>query len=220
MEVAIVIPAHNECETIEAVVAGASPYGTVVVVDDGSSDGTADNAGRAGAAVVSHGQNRGYDAALQSGFEEADRLGAEIVVTLDADGQHDPAVLGDVLEPLRDRSADLVLGVRPAPARFAEWIFNGYVRMRYGVPDILCGLKGYRMDLYREHGRFDGTRSVGTELALAGLARGVATSVVPVRVSARSGGTARFGSALHANLRILRALGLALWAGRRVRSER
>lgn len=203
---AIVIPALNESATIGLVVAAVAPHGTPVVVDDGSSDATGSEARANGAVVVRHESNRGYDAALQSGFREADRLGAEFVVTFDADGQHSPAVLREFLAPLETGAADLVLGVRPRAARFAEHVFNGYVRLRFGVPDILCGLKGYRMSLYHRHGRFDGTRSIGTELAIAGLNMQVPYRLVPVPIFERKAGTARLGSTLRANLRILSAL--------------
>lgn len=209
MRVAIIIPAHNEAATIARVVSGVIPHGTPIVVDDASRDGTGDEARRAGAVVVHHSVNRGYDGALESGFAEAARIGAEAVVTFDADGQHDPAALPQVLGPIERGEADLVLGIRPAAARASEWAFNVYTRMRFGVPDILCGLKAYRMSLYAQHGRFGRPGAIGTELALVALARGVRFQTVAVLIAPRDGAS-RFGSSLCANLRILRALGGSL----------
>ena len=209
MKAAIVIPAHNEAATIGGVVEAVSAFGTAIVVDDGSGDGTGDIARAAGAEVVRHEQNRGYDGALQSGFECADALGADVVVTFDADGQHDAAVLGRVLAPFARDEVMMVLGTRPRPARISERLFGLYGRLRYGVPDMLCGLKAYRRVLFLRHGRIDASRSIGTDLALAGLRGGVAFVTVPVPVQARLDAP-RFGSTLTANWRILRALGLAL----------
>lgn len=209
MRTAIVIPAYNEAATIGAVVEAVSAFGTVIVVDDGSDDGTGDIARAAGAEVVRHERNRGYDGALQSGFKYAETLDPDVVVTFDADGQHDAAVLGRVLAPFARDEVMMVLGTRPRPARISERLFGLYGRLRYGVPDILCGLKAYRRALLRHHGHFDTSHSIGTGLALAGLHRGVAFVTVPVPVHARRDAP-RFGSTLKANWRILRALGLAL----------
>lgn len=209
MRIAVVIPAFNEAATIADVVRAVTAAGTVVVVDDASSDGTAAAAAAAGAEVVRNARNLGYDGALQRGFEAADRLAADIAITIDADGQHDAASVGRMLAPLLAGECDLVLGIRPAAARTAEWLFNLYTRVRFGVPDILCGMKAYRMAVYRAHGRFDGSRSIGTELALAALRRGARVQTMPVPVRPRIGAP-RFGSTIRANLRILRALWMAL----------
>src|SRR5713101_5594916 len=91
--VGIVIPAFNESATIVSVVQSAGRYGGAIVVDDGSTDNTAELAIHAGAVVVSHGRNRGYDAALNTGFKRAAELGTEIIITVDADGQHDPSLI-------------------------------------------------------------------------------------------------------------------------------
>ncbi len=211
MKTAIVIPAYNEAQTIGRVVGSVKPFGLPIVVDDQSTDESGRLAAEAGADVVRHERNKGYDGALQSGFERAAELGMDAVVTFDADGQHDPAVLAEVVQALESGRADLVIGVRPRAARFSEALFGLYARLRFGVPDILCGLKGYRMRLYIEHGRFDGTGSVGTELALAALRKGA--RFVTVRAPIRPGrGGSRFGAALSANCRILRALALGVWA--------
>jgi glycosyltransferase involved in cell wall biosynthesis len=210
LKVAIVIPAHNEAGTIQAVVTAAAEFGSPIVVDDGSSDHTDNLAGEAGAQVVRHNHNRGYDAALQSGFEKADALGMDIVVTLDADGQHDPSIIAILVSPLESGEADLVIGVRASPPRLMERVFGAYTRRRYGVPDILCGAKAYAMGLFRHHGVFDSFGSIGTELAIASLQRGVRFDIVPVAINRRAD-QPRFGGKLRANGRILRALAIAVW---------
>ena len=217
----ILLPAYNEAATIGAVVRDVVSFGTVLVVDDGSRDGTGDLAEAAGARVLRLDTNRGYERALDAGFAEADRLGAEVVVTFDADGQFEASLLDRILEPLRTGRADLVLGRRPKMARFSEGLFGLYTGLRFGIRDILCGVKAYRIDLYRAHGRFDAGRSVGTELALASVRRGTRFEVVEAPVGARAEGGSRFGQRWRANARILTALRLAVAADlARVGSQR
>jgi glycosyltransferase involved in cell wall biosynthesis len=201
--VAIVIPALNEAHTIESVVAKALPFGLPVVVDDGSTDDTGARASAAGAAVVRLEVNRGYDGALDAGFAHASSRGCECVVTMDADGQHDPSILGKFIASLDD-GADVVIGNRDRRQRFAERVFALLTRLRWGVADPLCGMKGYRISVYRELGHFDSYGSIGTELALYAVRRGMRIAQVPVMTRPRAD-VPRFGSALRANARILRA---------------
>lgn len=106
------IPAHNEEARIGAVAAAAKQHLAVLVVDDGSSDGTARAAEAAGAQVISHKINQGKGAALRSGFRAALEQGCDFVVTLDADGQHDPAEMPAFLEAFEVTHADLIIGRR------------------------------------------------------------------------------------------------------------
>ncbi len=193
-------------------VAGVSKYGTAIVVDDHSSDDTSARAAAAGAVVVRHETNQGYDGALNSGFAEASRRDFAYAVTFDADGQHDPALLDTFGQELAS-GHELVAGVRPHPARIAEWIFAGYTRLRFGWRDPLCGMKGYRMELYREQGWFDSYRSIGTELALFAVRKRKKFFQIPVPIHPRLDAP-RFGSLMRANARILRAL-LFAWRGPR-----
>lgn len=111
--IVIGIPAFNEEKTIARVVLEAQKYADVVVVcDDGSGDLTGEIAERLGAMVVRHKRNRGYGAALQTLFKQARELDADVLVTLDSDGQHDPAQIPLLVEPIRQRIAEVVLGSR------------------------------------------------------------------------------------------------------------
>lgn len=106
-----VIPAYNEERFIGSVVLKARQHvGAVIVVDDGSSDHTAAVAAAAGAQVIRHRENGGKGAALSSGFRAALALEPDVVITLDADGQHLPAELGDVARPVLEGEADIVIG--------------------------------------------------------------------------------------------------------------
>jgi glycosyltransferase involved in cell wall biosynthesis len=108
-----VIPAYNEAATVGGVVRRALAVGTeVVVVDDGSADGTAGAAAGAGARVAVHEENLGQGAALRTGIELALALGATHVVTCDADGQHRPEDATRMIERLDREGLDVVLGTR------------------------------------------------------------------------------------------------------------
>lgn len=206
MKVVIVMPALNEAATIGAVVRGVRRHGTALVVDDASSDGTARIAKSEGAHVLRLAANAGYEGALDAGFAEAARLGGDVVVTFDSDGQFAPEDIERMLAPVRERGIQLVIGNRNAKARIGEILFGLYTRMYHGVNDILCGVKVYRMELYRAHGRFDGGRAVGTELALSAIRSGARYENVDLEVRPRETGRPRFGSGLKANIRLLAAM--------------
>jgi glycosyltransferase involved in cell wall biosynthesis len=203
----IVIPALNEEQSIGGVVRACREYGVPIVVDDGSCDRTADISRSEGAEVVSHPLNRGYDAAIDSGFRRADALGCEFVVTIDADGQHNPELLAKY-SALLEGGADVVIGNRSRRQRLAEHCFAYLTALLYGIADPLCGLKGYRLAVYRALGHFDSYGSVGTELALFAVRSGYRIEQLPVPVRERIG-TPRFGRTIAANYKIFRALVLS-----------
>ncbi len=106
------VPAHDEAPRIGAVVRAATAHLPVLVVDDGSADATAEVAAAAGATVLGQHLNQGKGAALRAGFARAIADGALAVVTLDGDGQHDPAELPSFLAVEREQPAELVIGRR------------------------------------------------------------------------------------------------------------
>jgi glycosyltransferase involved in cell wall biosynthesis len=113
-----VIPAHNEAPTVGRVAGDLRrlyPRARIIVVNDGSTDQTADQARRAGAQVVDLPFNCGYGVALQTGFLLAWREGADFTVTLDADGQHDPHEVGKLIAPIASGESDLCIGSRYLP---------------------------------------------------------------------------------------------------------
>ena len=111
--VVIVIAAYNEAKVIAGVVREVVAGGhRVILVDDGSGDGTADVARQAGAHVVVHPVNLGQGAALQTGIELALAEGADVIVTFDADGQHHASDIANLLAALKTHQADFALGNR------------------------------------------------------------------------------------------------------------
>ena len=143
------IPAYNEAAGVAAVVRGALAHLPVLVVDDGSQDATASIAEEAGATVLRQVPNQGKGAALRAGMRWALERNHEAVVTLDADGQHDPAEITQFLEAWRATEADLIVGARdfhqmPAVRRlsntFGRWSFSWAL----GQP-VADNQSGYRL---------------------------------------------------------------------------
>lgn len=127
MKLAILIPAYNEERTVGQVIQQVTSVKLpgvekeIIVVDDGSSDNTANIARSSGAIVVSHLLNRGIGGALGTGIEAALRLGADVVVTFDADGQHSPDDIRKVAEPIQIGRADAVIGSRMMDPSGMPW---------------------------------------------------------------------------------------------------
>ena len=148
------IPAYNEEKTIARVILQAQKsVDAVLVCDDGSTDLTSEIAQRLGAEVLRHEKNLGYGAALKSLFRRARDMNADVVVTLDADGQHNPAAIQDVIKPILEDKADIVLGSRfleknnsvPTYRRFGIRLLT---RMSNGtlkdeISDAQCGFRAY-----------------------------------------------------------------------------
>lgn len=150
------IPALDEEKTIAKVIIRAKRHvDCVVIVDDGSSDDTALIAEALGAKVIRHERNLGYGAALRSCLEAGRDLGADVIVTLDADGQHDPDQIPKVAEPVKRELADLVVGSRflgknnpaeaPAHRRFGIKVLTELTGAASKVPisDAQSGFRAY-----------------------------------------------------------------------------
>lgn len=206
---AIVIPAYNEENTIKPVITKASKYGDVVVVDDASTDSTYSVAKESAKYVVRNHVNKGYDGALNAGFRLASEKNYEYVITCDADGQHDTKTIYQYLQILKD-GADIVIGKRQKLARVAEKIFAFLSKLRYGIDDPLCGMKGYKLLIYKELGSFDSYSSIGTELLFYSLHNNYIVKQVSINVSERKD-SPRFGNKLISNYKIIRSAIITIW---------
>ena len=138
------MPAYDEAGRIGPTVAALTDQYDVLVVDDGSTDDIVAEAREAGARVVEQAENRGYLAALKRGFREST---AEVVVTFDADGEHRPADIDRLVEPILADRLDLVLGARETIPRPSERLLNWLARRRVDVTDSGTGLRALRRDL-------------------------------------------------------------------------
>lgn len=216
-----VIPAYQAEATIaEVVERSRAVTGEVLVVDDGSTDGTAVEARRAGARVLQHRENLGKGYALDTAFREVVRMGADGAVTIDADGQHLPE---EVPHLLAVEDADIVLGVRDhhfdemgALRRASNRISSSMISWGAGVhvPDAQTGFRLYRRPtldppLLRP-GRFESESAV---IVRAGR-RGLRVVCVPVEMAVVDGrGTSHFRPLVDA-CRIFRACVRARWFDR------
>ncbi len=159
MKAAALIPAFNEAATIAQVVTGVAPHvALVLVVDDGSSDDTAEVARRGGATVITHAGNRGKGAAVRSGLTQILAGNYTHVLMLDGDMQHLPDEAPRLLEAAAQTGADLVVGERqfrrnemPASRYHANRIgsraLSSFMGVRLG--DSQCGYRVFRTDLVR-----------------------------------------------------------------------
>jgi hypothetical protein len=185
----VVIPVFNEAATLEAVVAGARAHAPVIVVDDGSDDGSGAIAARAGAEVVRHRERRGKASALRSGIARARARGASRVVTLDGDGQHAPADLSPILRAAQETPDQMIVGNRLADARrfprgrlnamqvaafFVEWVSD------LGVRDTQSGFRVYPMALLDDVPLARRGFVFETEVLIAAARRGWQVREVPV----------------------------------------
>jgi glycosyltransferase involved in cell wall biosynthesis len=206
---AVVIPAYNEGLSIARVVHQIKHQALAIVIDDGSTDNTSEQARNAGAHLIRHSVNLGYDASLETGIRTAISLGCTMVVTMDADGQHDASMLGRFYAEL-EKGADLVIGVRDRTQRWAEIIFSKVGRFVWGLDDLLSGMKGYRVSKIDELYEFNRYNSIGTELALMFIAKNAIAVKVKISTHLRHDNS-RFGSGIYSNLKILKSLILGIY---------
>ncbi len=207
-KVIAVIPAFNEEKTIKLIVKGLKKYTNgVIVVDDGSVDKTAMVAKVNGAVVIRHSKNLGYEKSVDDGFKKAISLGANVVVTFDADGQHVVDDLPKLTKPIMLGQYDLVLGRRKYLNHFAEKIFSLYTKLFYGIDDPLCGMKAYSRKVYEQFGYFDRSKVIGTELALRAKDHGFRIKVVNIRTNNRQDKSRFYAERIKANIKIIKAMG-------------
>jgi len=192
--VSIVIPAFNEAASIGEVVGvlrAAAPWREILVVDDGSADGTADRACAAGAIVIRHPYNKGNGAAVKSGIRHAT---SDYVLIMDADGQHPPE---DALRiAARLGAFDLVIGARAdetqatAARRAGNAMLNGVASFLTGrtIPDLTSGFRGARRECLREflHLLPNGF-STPTTTTLAFIKAGYNVAFEPIHARRRTG---------------------------------
>jgi len=220
--VLVCIPAFNEAASLPGVlgevpaeVAGLRTH--VLVIDDGSRDGTAAVARSLGARVVSHPVNSGQGAALQTGYLVAERLGVDVVVTLDADGQHDPTQMDRLVEPIVADRADFVVGSRrmgeaegggESRARDAGiTVYTRLINLLGGtqVSDIANGYRAIRASRLAEIA-FTEDQFHNPELLLGAARAGLRVLDVPVTIRRRTAGTSKKGTNVRYGLGFLRVM--------------
>jgi hypothetical protein len=220
----IVIPAYNEAENLEqtltripVTVAGMPTH--ILVVDDASRDGTRAVALAHGAQVVSHPVNGGGGAALQTGYLVAERMGVDVVVTMDADGQHDPTEMERLVLPIAADEADFVTGSRRTGSFEPEAGMNGlarnlgitvYTRMvnilgGTNLTDVSNGYRAIRASRLAEL-EFTEEQFHNPELLLGARRAGLRIVEVPVTIRRRQSGRSKKGGTLRYGWGFLRVV--------------
>jgi len=199
----VVIPAYNEEETIGNVIESLPEEMcglTVVplVVSDGSADRTARRANINGTLVVEHPVNQGQGGALKTGFEIAKQRGAEIVVTMDADGQHPPEELENLVQPICDDEVDFVMGSRHRGTDSSNnglvrgvgiWTFSRLISVltRSSITDCTNGYRAIRGSEL-EKLRLTEERFSAPELIIEARKNGLRIEEIPITVKERQAG--------------------------------
>jgi glycosyltransferase involved in cell wall biosynthesis len=191
---AAVIPCFNEEGTIASLVLALREHlPLVVVVDDGSTDRTAQNAKSAGAMVIRHERNRGKGAALRTGLSHLLKLGFDWAVTLDGDGQHDPAYLPALRQCAEETGASLVIGNRMHEAHAMPWVrrqVNRWMSRRLSraaghfLPDTQSGFRLLHLPAWASLPLCAEHFEVESEMLLAFLTAKHSVEFVPIRVIA------------------------------------
>jgi glycosyltransferase involved in cell wall biosynthesis len=222
---AAIVPAYNEARSIAGVVAelhATHPELEIVVIDDGSTDETAAVARRAGAEVVQLPFNLGIGGAVQTGIEWARRRGCELAIQVDGDGQHDPAEITKLLEPILAGRADVAVGTRfagdktyrPSIARrIGIGVFAGLVSLivRQRVTDTTSGFRAMNeraIELFADEYPYDYPEVEATVLIFRHRLR-----LVEVPVTMRQRETGRSSITLFRSLYYMGKVSLALFVG-------
>jgi len=210
-KIVAIIPAFNEAETISQVIKSTQKHVfQIIVVNDNSIDQTAKLAKKTGAIVISNPTRLGYDKSIEAGFAAAIKQKPNIILTLDADGQHNPDDIPKLVKPIIQQKADIVIGRRPYKARLSEYLFTSIGKSKLGIDDPLCGFKAYQAKVYQHIGYFDQISSIGTQLIFNAHQQGFRLDQKNIILNRRQD-TPRFGKRLIANCKILKAIIKILW---------
>ena len=188
------IPCFNEERCIGSVVLKTKKFvSSVIVIDDGSTDATAEVAEAAGASVHQHDRNRGYGAAIRSALEKGKQLGADVLVIVDGDGQHDPKDIPKLIKPLIDGEADVVIGSRflgqgkkpPFYRRVGQRVLTTVTNVGSGqkVSDSQSGFRAYSSKALNVLNLAEDGMSVSSEMQFAIGKSGLKVKEVPIDVT-------------------------------------
>lgn len=215
----VVVPAHNEAENIGAVLASMPrvveglPVATLVM-DDASDDGTGDAARKEGAMVARLPIRRGQGMALRIGYEIGLKLGASVIASLDADGQHDPEELATVIRPILAEQADMVVGSRrlgefERESHFRHagmYLLSGVVSLLHGkrITDVSSGYRATSAELMRRLTLEQDQYS--SEVLVEALRHHARIEEVPITVRARAGGLTKKPGSLKYGFRFTKVI--------------
>ena len=188
------IPAYNEENTISDLVKSAKKFvDKVIVCDDGSTDDTLNNAKLAGAEIISHKKNQGYGAAITTLFDYCRMQNADVMITLDGDGQHDPNQIPILLDTISQHSVDVVLGSRfldnntdtPGYRKRGIKIITSAANFGadFKVSDAQSGFRAYSKSAINAIHPTEQGMAVSTEILLKISNKGLSLAEVPIATS-------------------------------------
>ena len=194
MKVAIGIPAYNEEKNIASVISKLSKFGySIIVCDDGSDDQTNQIAEKMGALVITHKKNLGYGAAINSLFFKAKDMGLDVLVTMDADGQHRPKDVKAVLDPILNEEADIVIGSRflvenkemPSYRKTGIKMITKLANTSLDkqITDSQSGFRGYNKKVLSAISPSESGMGVSNEILIKASKQGFKIDEAPIKVS-------------------------------------
>ncbi|MBT4445686.1 glycosyltransferase family 2 protein [archaeon] len=188
-KVCAIIPAYNEEKYLAEVISETKKYvDSVIVVDDGSLDKTAIIASNEADHFLKHPVNSGKGVALQTGFLYAQKLDFDVIITIDADLQHDPARIPEFLKVLDEKKADIIIGARglgksaPIVYRFGNFVLNTTFSILYGqkITDTQSGYRAFLMKSYPHFVWQSSGYDVETEMLTNARKHGLVLAEIPI----------------------------------------
>ena len=193
LKITIGIPAYNEEKNIASIITKLKKItDSIIVCDDGSSDMTSDISKNLGAIVITHKKNMGYGVAINSIFQKAKELNSDLLVTFDADGQHRVEDIQNVIEPIKNNVADLVIGsrfldkksnvpnYRKIGIKVITKITNASIKKK--LTDSQSGFRAYNKQVLSQISPSDIGMGISTEILIKSSSKGLRIMEVPVTI--------------------------------------
>ena len=193
MKITIGIPAYNEEKNIALIITKLKKItDSIIVCDDGSSDMTAEISKNLGATVISHKKNMGYGVAINSIFQKSKELNVDLLVTFDADGQHRVEDIEKVVEPIKNNTADLVIGsrfldkksdvpnYRKIGIKVITKVTNASIRKK--LTDSQSGFRAYNGQVLSQISPSDMGMGISTEILIKSSSKGLRIMEVPITI--------------------------------------
>jgi len=195
-KIIVCVPAYNEAKNIGNIVQVARNHADeVIVCDDGSSDNTTKLAKQAGAVVINHPKNCGYGKTIRTLFQTALERNADIIVTIDSDGQHDPEQIPTIIEPILKNEFDIVIGSRfidhkdeikvPFYRSFGIKTITKFTKQASykNLTDAQSGFRGYSRHAIETMNLVEDGMRISTEILLRAGSKKLAITEVPITVN-------------------------------------
>ncbi len=194
MKTIIGIPAFNEEKNIGAIIVQLSQkYDHVIVCDDGSSDMTATIASSLGAHVIKHEKNQGYGSAIKTIFNEAKKIDGDVLVTFDADGQHQISEIDSIIKPIIENKSDIVIGSRflgeakdlPKYRKIGIKTITGLTNILTGskITDSQSGFRAYSKEVLKKISPTESGMGISTEILIKASRNKMRMTEIPITIT-------------------------------------